>query len=99
MNLAEYGRIRIMAYRLGMETVDREGRLIVIKFRRQAMVDPLRLVKVVYEWPGATPVPPVSVKLDLEAPQRTGSPQPAGSAKGKPFAQPGMRGSRPSLRG
>ncbi len=69
LNLAEYGRIRIMADRLGIETIDREGRLVVIRFRPQAKVDPLRLVKVVHEWPGATLVPPVSLKLDLEAPQ------------------------------
>ena len=36
LNLAEYGRIRIMADRLGVETIDREGRLVVIKFRPHA---------------------------------------------------------------
>ena len=36
LNLAEYGRIRIMADRLGVDTIDREGRLVVIKFRPQA---------------------------------------------------------------
>ena len=56
-----------MADRLGVETIDREGRLVVIKFRPQAKVDPIRLIKVVHEWPGATLVPPVSLKLDLEA--------------------------------
>jgi len=68
LNLAEYGRIRILADRLGIDTIDREGRLVVIKFRPQAKLDPLRLVKVVREWPGATLVPPASLKLDLEAP-------------------------------
>ncbi|HEY3159864.1 MAG TPA: transcription-repair coupling factor [Vicinamibacterales bacterium] len=67
LNLAEYGRIRIMADRLGVDTVDRDGRLVVIKFRPQAKVDPVRLVKVVHEWPGAVLVPPVSLKVDLEA--------------------------------
>ena len=67
LNLAEYGRIRIMADRLGIETIDREGRLAVIKFRPQAKMDPLRLVKVVHEWPGAILVPPVSLKLELDA--------------------------------
>jgi transcription-repair coupling factor (superfamily II helicase) len=67
LNLAEYGRIRIMADRLGIETIDREGRLAVIKFRQQAKMDPLRLVKVVHEWPGAILVPPVSLKLELDA--------------------------------
>jgi transcription-repair coupling factor (superfamily II helicase) len=67
LNLAEYGRIRIMADRLGVDTIDREGRLVVIKFRPQAKVDPIRLVKTVHEWPGAVLVPPVSLKLDLDA--------------------------------
>src|SRR5687767_6632239 len=67
LNLAEYGRIRIMADRLGIDTIDREGRLVVLKFRPTAKVDPWRLVKVVGEWPGATLVPPVTLKLDLEA--------------------------------
>ena len=69
LNLAEYGRIRIMADRLGVETIDREGRLVVIRFRPQAKVDPVRLVKVVHDWPGATLVPPASLKVDLEASQ------------------------------
>jgi transcription-repair coupling factor (superfamily II helicase) len=68
LNLAEYGRIRIMADRLGVDAIDREGRLVVIRFRQNAKVDPVRLIKVVGEWPGATLVPPVSLKLDLDAP-------------------------------
>jgi hypothetical protein len=67
LNLAEYGRIRIMADRLGVDTIDRDGSLVVLKFRPQARVDPARLVRVVGEWPGAVLVPPVSLKLDLEA--------------------------------
>jgi transcription-repair coupling factor (superfamily II helicase) len=67
LNLAEYGRIRVMADRLGVDAIDREGRLVVIKFRHQARVDPVRLVKVVGGWAGATLVPPGSLKLDLEA--------------------------------
>jgi transcription-repair coupling factor (superfamily II helicase) len=67
LNLAEYGRIRIMADRIGVETIDRDGRFIVIKFRPTAKVDPARLVKVVSTWPGAVLVPPVSLKLDLES--------------------------------
>jgi transcription-repair coupling factor (superfamily II helicase) len=71
LNLAEYGRIRIMADRLGVDTIDREGRLVVIKFRPTAKIDPMRLIKVVTGWPGAAMVPPVSVKLDLDAPLET----------------------------
>jgi len=68
LNLVEYGRIRVAADRLGVESIDREGQAVVIRFRQNARVDPLRLVKVVGEWPGATLVPPVSLKLSLDAP-------------------------------
>jgi transcription-repair coupling factor (superfamily II helicase) len=68
LNLAAYGRVRVLADRLDVESIDREGRLIVLRFRPTARVDPLRLVNVVARWPGATLVPPVSVKLDIEAP-------------------------------
>src|SRR5437868_13138437 len=44
LNLADYGRIRVMADRLGIETIDREGRVVVFKFRQQAKIDPVRLV-------------------------------------------------------
>ena len=67
LNLAEYGRIRIMADRLGVESIDREGRFVVIKFRPVGRVDPTRLIHVITQWPGATLVPPVTLKLDLEA--------------------------------
>jgi transcription-repair coupling factor (superfamily II helicase) len=98
LNLAEYGRIRIMADRLGIDTIDREGRLVVIKFRPNAKVDPLRLVKVVSEWPGATLVPPVSVKLDVEA----SAPVPSAASGPRapaPSSRPWERSSmRPSVR-
>jgi len=77
LNLAEYGRIRIMADRLGVENIDREGRLVVIRFRPNARLDPVRLVRVVQEWPGAVLVPPVSLKLDMEAPSHPRTPAPA----------------------
>ena len=68
LNLAEYGRIRVIADRIGVDTIDREGQIVVIKFRPQTRVDPMRLVKMVHEYPGATLVPPASLKLDLDAP-------------------------------
>jgi transcription-repair coupling factor (superfamily II helicase) len=86
LNLAEFGRIRIKADRLDVDTIDREGRLIVIKFRPNARLDGVRLVKVVSAWPGAVLVPPVSIKLDLEAPL---APKPAAAPRG-----PAGRGSQ-----
>src|SRR5262245_14950759 len=87
LNLAAYGQVRILADRLDVESIDREGRLIVLRFRPTARVDPLRLVNVVARSPGAMLVPPVSVKLDLEvplnAPTRAAEPAARGSAKGR----------------
>jgi transcription-repair coupling factor (superfamily II helicase) len=81
LNLAEFGRLRIKADRLDVDSVDREGRLVVIKFRPNARLDGARLVKVVSGWPGAVLVPPVSIKLDLEAPL---APKPAAAPKAAP---------------
>src|SRR5206468_4830583 len=66
LNLAEYGRIRIMADRLGVDTIDREGRLVVIKFRPQAKVDPVRLVNLVRQRSDLTLVPPAGLRLTLD---------------------------------
>ena len=46
LNLADYGRIRVMADRLGIESIDREGRIVVLKFRPQAKMDPAWLFRV-----------------------------------------------------
>jgi len=66
LNLAEYGRIRVMADRLGIDTIDREGRTVVLKFRPQAKVDPVRLVSLVRQRPELTLVPPAALKLTLK---------------------------------
>jgi transcription-repair coupling factor (superfamily II helicase) len=66
LNLADYGRIRIMADRLGIDTIDREGRVVVLKFRPQAKIDPVRLVALVRQRPDLTLVPPAALKLNLD---------------------------------
>jgi hypothetical protein len=67
LNLADYGRIRVMADQLGIEAIDREGRTVVLKFRPQAKVDPVRLVALVRQRPDLALAPPAALKLDLEA--------------------------------
>ncbi len=66
LNLADYGRIRIMADRLGIDAIDREARTVVLKFRPQAKVDPVRLVALVRQRPELTLVPPAALKLSLD---------------------------------
>ena len=66
LNLADYGRIRVMADRLGVESIDREGRTVVLKFRPQAKLDPVRIVALVRSRPDLTLVPPGALRLSLE---------------------------------
>ena len=47
VRLIEFGRIRLMADRLGIESIDREKHLLVVKFRGDAPLDPVRLVELV----------------------------------------------------
>ena len=76
LNLAEYGRVRILADRLGVDTIDREGRMVVIRFRQTARIDPTRLVRVVQESQGLVLVPAAALKLDLDAAARPAPPKP-----------------------
>lgn len=66
LNLADYGRIRIMADRLGIDTIDREGRTVVLKFRPQTKLDPVRLVSLVRQRGDLTLLPPSGLKLSLD---------------------------------
>jgi transcription-repair coupling factor (superfamily II helicase) len=66
LNLSDYGRIRVMADQLGIEAIDREGRTVVLKFRPQAKVDPVRLVSLVRQRPDLTLAPPAALKLNLD---------------------------------
>jgi len=67
LNLADYGRIRIMADRLGIETVDREGDKVVFRFRPQTKLDPTQLVGFVQRRNDLALVPPSGLRLDLKA--------------------------------
>jgi transcription-repair coupling factor (superfamily II helicase) len=78
-HLEQYGRIRILADRLGVETLDREGQTVVIKFRPDAKGQRLnleRLLQVIAARTDTKLVPPATVKLDLVAPSRGGAPLP-----------------------
>jgi hypothetical protein len=71
LNLVEYGRIRILADRLGIEKIDRQGSLVVFTFKGGAGTspggpDPARVVRLVREHPDVTLVPPAGLKLDLK---------------------------------
>jgi hypothetical protein len=65
LNLVDYGRIRIAADRLGVESIDRQGSVVVFTFKGQGGPDPQRVLRLVHERPEISLSPPSSLKLDL----------------------------------
>ncbi len=77
LNLAEYARIRLLAGRLGLDSLDREGPLVVLKFRADAPIDPRALLRIVGAHPDLTLVPPGNLRLDLRRGDGAGPAKPA----------------------
>ncbi len=74
-HLEQYGRIRIMADSLGIESIDREAQTVVIKIRPDSQGRRLnleRLLKVVGARADTTLVPPATIRLDLRAGPKAG---------------------------
>jgi transcription-repair coupling factor (superfamily II helicase) len=67
LNLADYASIRLLADNLRAESVDREGQLVVLKFRPDARLDPAWLLRVVQTRGDVVLQPPATLKLDLRA--------------------------------
>ena len=65
--LVEYGRIRLRADRLGIESMDRNGSRLVLKFRAATTVDPMRLVRFVERRRDLELKPPAMLTVDLRA--------------------------------
>ena len=65
LNLGDFGRVRVGADRLGLESIDRDGSLVVFRFREKTRVDLARLLTLVRGRPDLQLVPPGSLKLDL----------------------------------
>jgi transcription-repair coupling factor (superfamily II helicase) len=97
LNLAEYASIRLLADRLRLESIDREGQLVVLKFRPDANLDPTWLFKVVQSRGDVVLHPPATLKLDLRSPisrkpVERPTPIPAGGSRDKWAARRGQRG-------
>src|SRR5262245_56212152 len=92
LNLADYGRIRVMSDRLGVESINRDGRTVVLKFRPQARLDPARLVSLVRQRRELTLLPPASLRMNLDEIGNSAVEPPKGrSARPQPHASPSKR--------
>ena len=67
LNLAEYAAIRLLADKIGLESIDREAQVVVLKFRPDAKLDPARLFNLVNQRGDLTLVPPATLKQNLAA--------------------------------
>jgi transcription-repair coupling factor (superfamily II helicase) len=85
VHLEQYGRIRILADRLGVESVDREGQTVVIKFKPAPTLNLDHLVRVVGRRGDTVLAPPAAVKLDLKASAAT---TPARAGRQRPETGP-----------
>ena len=70
-HLAQYARIRLVSDRIGLESVDREGSRVVLKFRQDAKLDPVMILNLVQSRGDLTLLPPAVIRLDLSADPRS----------------------------
>ena len=81
LNLAEYAAIRLLADRIGLESLDREAQTVVLKFRPDAKMDPARLFNIVKQRADLTLVPPASLKQNLSGPAVRPAATPVGTTR------------------
>lgn len=73
-NLAHYARIRVLADRLGAESLDRDGSTVVLRFRQDAAVHPGALARMLQTRGDLALTPPAVLKLDLAKPVKPPEP-------------------------
>jgi transcription-repair coupling factor (superfamily II helicase) len=64
-HLAEYARIRLLADLIGLESLDREGSAVVLKFRSDARVDPTLLLRLIQGRADLKLLPPAVLRLEM----------------------------------
>jgi transcription-repair coupling factor (superfamily II helicase) len=68
LNLATYASIRLLADALRIESLDREASSVVIKFRSDAAVDPVRALNLIKKRPDVVLLSPLSLRLNYKQP-------------------------------
>jgi transcription-repair coupling factor (superfamily II helicase) len=76
LNLAEYAAIRLIADRIRVEALDRDGPAVVLKFRPDAKLDPAWLFRVIQARGDVVLLPPATLKLDLRGSEKKAAARP-----------------------
>ena len=71
LNLAQHARVRVIADRIGLDSLERDGTNVVLKFRQDAKLDPAMLLKLIKSRRDLTLLPPAVLRLALDRPGRT----------------------------
>jgi transcription-repair coupling factor (superfamily II helicase) len=78
-SLAQYARVRILADTIGIESIDRDGLVVILRFRQDSPVQPAALARLLQTRGDLTLLPPAVLRLDMAKP--VGAPQ---TSKGGP---------------
>jgi transcription-repair coupling factor (superfamily II helicase) len=97
LNLADFGRIRVLADSLGVDTIDRADTTVAIKFRPKTKVDLTQVIALVQERGDLQLVPPNSIKLDLRPSAAAPAQTDASASAPAPTSSAGATARRPSL--
>jgi transcription-repair coupling factor (superfamily II helicase) len=65
-NLAQHARVRVVAERIGIDSIEREAGVVILKFRQDARVDPAMLMRLVQTRPDLKLIPPAVLRLALD---------------------------------
>jgi len=65
LNLAQHARVRVIADLIGLDSLERDGGAVVLKFRQDAKVDPVVLMNLVRNRSDLTLLPPAVLRLSL----------------------------------
>jgi transcription-repair coupling factor (superfamily II helicase) len=96
LNLADFGRIRVLADSLGVDTIDRADTTVAIKFRPKTKVDLTQVIALVQERGDLQLVPPNSIKLDLRPSASVPAQTDASASAPAPTSSAGATARRPS---
>jgi transcription-repair coupling factor (superfamily II helicase) len=93
LNLAEYAAIRLMADQIRVESLDRDGQTVVLKFRPDAKLDPAWLFRLIQQRGDVVLLPPATLKLDLKASEKQTVPARPAGGRGRKGGDPVAGGS------
>jgi len=86
LNLAEYGRLRVTAERIGVESIERDGAALVFKFRNDARVEPPQILRLVQTRGDLKLIPPGILRLEPQAGPSTPLGAGLSAVEGRPVA-------------